>query len=121
MVSRPCPLSLAEAASSRHQLYRDQEASIILNPCILFLRSCQRLHNAPGERGKAAHVVKGLDETRIHQTVSTTIPAMVSRAPMPVFQVSGSAPKMTPISTPNNGEVKAIGMTLFSGAPLMAA
>ncbi len=51
----------------------------------------------------------------------TTIPPTVISMPMAVFQVSGSPPKTTAMAAPTSGEVKAMGMTVVSGAPFMAA
>lgn len=53
--------------------------------------------------------------------VITTIPPTVISMPMAVFQVSGSPPKTTAMAAPISGEVKAMGMTVVSGAPFMAA
>ena len=52
--------------------------------------------------------------------VSTIIPPMVSSVPRTVLSVSGSPPSSSPISAPKKGEVKAMGITFVSGAPLSA-
>ncbi len=58
---------------------------------------------------------------KTYPSVSSTIPPTVISIPRPVFQENGSPAKIMPISAPNNGEVKAMGITRPRGAPLMAA
>ena len=48
------------------------------------------------------------------------MPLIVSSIPMTVLAVNGSVAKIRPIKAPKSGDVNAIGITLFNGAPLIA-
>ncbi len=52
--------------------------------------------------------------------VKIIIPLIVMIVPITLFNVTASPPKIIPISAPNKGDVKAIGITLPSDAPFIA-